>query len=139
MFVINFSPNAVIPYVGLAQLSELGWELRSGRKGGWPQIQHNLGSSHPANSSLCRLRLRCHLLWGPLFLCLLLKLSPPEALCHLIFTSFVMLDFSSPSLEGGDVFSFSLSLLRCQTQSQVQVWSLGNHSEMNRTAKDDLP
>lgn len=26
MFVINFSPNAVIPYIALAQLSELGWE-----------------------------------------------------------------------------------------------------------------
>ena len=108
MFVINFSPNAVIPYVEQGQLSGLGWELSSLRKGGWLQILHQPGLWPPAN--LCRLPLRCHLLRGPLFC--------PH--CR-GFPSFVVVAVSSLSLEGGILFMLSSNLLRCQAQCQVQV------------------
>lgn len=121
MFVINFSPNAVIPYVGLAQLSELGRELSSGRKGGWPQIQHQPGLQPPCQQHPLQAASQMSPPTGSPFPVSAVEAFPPEALCHLIFTSFVVLDFSSPSLEGGNMFSLSLSLLRCQTQSQVQV------------------
>lgn len=47
MFVINFSPNAVIPYADLAQLSGLGWEPSSQRKGRGPQIPPPPACSNP--------------------------------------------------------------------------------------------
>lgn len=47
MFVINFSPIGVIPDAELAQLSVLGWDLCSPRKGGWP-----LSCTNPTPASL---------------------------------------------------------------------------------------
>lgn len=86
MFVINFSPNAVIPSVALAQLSVLSWELSSwGRKGGVGcGFRTNLGSSHPVNVTFCGLHLRCHLLWGSLFLPPPLDLCLQITLCHFL-------------------------------------------------------
>lgn len=61
MFLINFSPNTVIAYVELAQLAGLGWELSSQRRAGSRRFCTDLSSSHPANNTLCGLRLQYHL------------------------------------------------------------------------------
>lgn len=98
MFVINFSPNTVIPYVELAQLSGFGWELGSRRKGGWPQTLHQPGLQPSCQQ---------HSLWavsqmsppsGTPFLISAVRAFPPENLCHFICTFFLVLNFPSPSL-----------------------------------------
>ena len=57
MFVINFSPNAVIPSAALAQLSLLSWERRTQEGTGGCGFYTNRGSGHPTYTTLCS--------WGP--------------------------------------------------------------------------
>lgn len=75
MFVINFSPNAVIPYVEQGQLSGLGWELGSLRKGGWLQILHQPGLWPPCPHPSLQAASQMSSPSGSPFLSLLLGLS----------------------------------------------------------------
>lgn len=113
MFVINFSPNAVIPSAALAQLSLLSWERRTREgTGGCGFYTNRALATPPTPPSAAGVRM------SPLsgipffFLPLTEDLSLLITLCLFFFFSICTFFV---------VLAFSFSLLRCQTQCQAQV------------------
>lgn len=88
MFVINFSPNAVIPSAALAQLSWLSWERRSREGTGGCGFYTNLGSGHPPTPPSAGWGPDVTSFWDPFFLPLTGDLSLLITLCLFFFLQF---------------------------------------------------